>query len=213
MKKHILLIAVAILVAINAFAQQGNYEAAIGQNLEHMRAAKTLEEYQQVANLFERIAAAEQKEWLPAYYASLTYINMTNREQDGDKKDQLLDKAQQHLDKAMKLTPKESELHVLQGLLHLTRINVSPMARGMKYSGLATESFEKAKALNPENPRAYYMLGSTKFNTPKMFGGGPEAAKPYLAAAKDKYAQAKPASPIAPAWGEKATEQLLAKFE
>ncbi|NDK56456.1 hypothetical protein [Pontibacter fetidus] len=211
MKKQILLIVTAILLALNTFAQKGNYEAAIGQNLESMRNAKTVQEYQQVVNKFERIAAAEPNEWLPAYYATLTYINMSDDETDGDKKDQLLDKAQQHLDNAFKLVPKESELYVLQGYVHLMRISVSPMLRGMKYSGLAIENFEKAKALNPDNPRAYFMLGSTKFNTPAMFGGGPEAAKPYLTTAKAKYSQAKPASAIAPHWGQKAAESLLAK--
>lgn len=211
MKKEILLIATGILLAFNTFAQKGNYEAAISQNLESMRSAKTMEEHQQVVNKFERIAAAEPKEWLPAYYATLTYINMSDDEQDGDKKDQLLDKAQHHLDKALTLAPKESELHVLQGYVHLMRISVSPMVRGMKYSGLAIENFEKAKALNPDNPRVYFMLGTTKFNTPAMFGGGPDAAKPYLTTAKQKYTLAKPASTIAPNWGQKSTEALLAK--
>lgn len=211
MKKQVLFIAMAILIAFNTFAQQGNYEAAIGQNLEKMRSAKTVEEHMQVVNKFERIAAAEPDKWLPAYYATLIYINMSDDEQDGDKKDQLLDKAQHHLDKALILTPKESELHVLQGYVHLMRISVSPMVRGMKYSGLAIECFEKAKALNPDNPRVYFMLGTTKFNTPSMFGGGPDAAKPYLTIAKQKYTQAKPASAIAPNWGQKSTESLLAK--
>jgi len=211
MKKHILLISITILFAFNTFAQQGNYEAAMSQNLERMRSAETIEEYQQVVNTFERIAAAEQQQWLPAYYATLTYINMSNSEQDGDKKDQLLDKAQLHLDKALKLAPKESELHVLQGYVHLMRISVSPMVRGLKYSSMAIENFEKAKTLNPDNPRAYFMLGSTKFNTPAMFGGGPEAAKPHLTIAKEKFDRVKPASAIAPSWGQKAAESLLAK--
>jgi tetratricopeptide (TPR) repeat protein len=213
MKKHILLIAIPILLAFSAFAQQGNYEAAMSQNLERMRNAKTMEEHQQVVNTFERIAAAEQQQWLPAYYATLTYINMSDNEKDGDKKDQLLDKAQLYLDKAFKLAPEESELHVLQGYVHLMRISVSPMVRGLKYSGMAIENFEKARALNPDNPRVYFMLGSTKFNTPAMFGGGPEAAKPYLSIAKEKYDQAKPASALAPSWGRKTAESLLAQCE
>ena len=213
MKKHILFIATALLIAFNALAQQGSYETAVAQNIESMRQAKTLEDYQQVTNKFERIAAAEPNAWLPAYYAAFACINMSNREQDGAKKDMVLDRAQQHLDKALKLQPKESELHVMQGYIHLTRIGVSPMVRGMKYSGLARESFEKSKTLNPDNPRAHFMLGSLLFNTPKMFGGGPEAAKPHLALATQKYSQSKPASDIAPQWGRQGAEDLLSKCD
>lgn len=209
MKKQITLIATFLLVSLLAFAQGEAYEATMLKNIEQMKAAKTVEELQQTANVFERIVRAEQKEWLPLYYASLSYINMSAREQKDTMKDQYLDKAQAHLGHGFKLMPKESELHVLQGYLHLMRISVSPMVRGMKYSGLATEAFEMAKKINPENPRAYYMLGTSKFNTPAMFGGGPEAAKPFLVEAKAKFSQHQPSSPIAPQWGEKHTLSLL----
>ncbi|GAB3194409.1 tetratricopeptide (TPR) repeat protein [Pontibacter aydingkolensis] len=212
MKKHILLFSAAILFVLNTFAQSSSFETAMAKNLELMRSGKTAEELQQAANGFERIAAAEQKEWLPLYYAALTYINISSKESDENKKDQYLDKGQEHLNKALKLVPKESELHVLQGYLHLARINVAPMARGMKYSGMATEAFEMAKSLNPANPRVYYMLANTKYNTPKMFGGGPEAARPYLEQAKEKYEAFKPATAIAPNWGEKQVLSMLEQY-
>ncbi|MBC5994958.1 tetratricopeptide repeat protein [Pontibacter cellulosilyticus] len=212
MKKHILFFAAVILFVSSSFAQNNNYETTMAKNLELMRSGKTAEELQQAANGFERIATAEQKEWLPLYYATLTYINISAKEKDESKKDQYLDKGQEHLNKALKLVPKESELHVLQGYVHLARINVSPIARGMKYSGMATKAFEKAKTLNPENPRVYFMLANTKYNTPKMFGGGPEAAKPYLDQAKEKFDVFKPASAIAPNWGKSQTEAMLANY-
>lgn len=181
----------------------------MSKNIVQMREAKTVEEIQQTANMFERIALAEQQEWLPLYYAALIYINMSSQEKQDEKKDLYLDKAQVQLNKAFKLQPKESELYVLQGYLHMIRIGVSPMVRGMKYSGLATEALEKAKSLNADNPRAYFLLGSNKFHTPAMFGGGPNAAKPYLIEAKAKFEKQQFVSPIAPNWGEKQTIYLL----
>jgi len=211
MKKSILFIVAAILMTANTFAQQGHYQAVMGKNLEALRTAQTLEDYQLVANGFERMAAAEQQQWLPTYYASFSYINMSFREKDDDKRDQYLDKAQQHLDKALKLQPKESELYALQGFLHMARIQVSPMMRGMKYSGLAKEALEKAKNLNPDNPRVYYLLGSNTFHTPSMFGGGSQAAKPLLEQAKLKFEKQRAATALAPSWGEPQTLALLAK--
>ncbi|TXK52829.1 hypothetical protein FVR03_00190 [Pontibacter qinzhouensis] len=216
MKKQLLVLATALVAAFTFLttpgtqAQNGNHEAAIAKNLQAMQAANTLEETQQVANAFERIANTEQKEWLPLYYASMNYILLGTKEKEGSKKDKYLDKGQQHLDKALKLAPKESELFALQGWLHQTRIQVSPMMRGMKYSSLASEALENAKKLNPNNPRAYYLLGANLFYTPKMFGGGADAARPVLEQAKAKFEQqSKPATAIAPGWGLKQTLDLL----
>ena len=211
MKKHIILFATALFFTLTAFAQTTSYEAAMGQNLEALGKAKTVEEYQQVANLFERIAGTEQKQWLPLYYASLSYINMCNHEKGNDKKDAYLDKAQDYLQKALKLEPNESELHALQGLLHMVRIQVSPMARGMKYSGMATAALEKAKSINPDNPRVHYLMGSNLFHTPSMFGGGPAAAKPYFEQAKTKYETQKQANSFAPSWGKAQNDSMLAR--
>ncbi|QCR24135.1 hypothetical protein [Pontibacter sp. SGAir0037] len=213
MKKQLLLIATAVLFALNAIAQNTGYEAAIGKNLGAMGRAATVEDMQQVANNFERIANAEQQAWLPLYYATMSYISMSNKEKNEAKKDQYLDKGQQHLDKALKLAPKESELYVLQGWLHQTRLQVSPTTRGMKYSSLTIAALEKAKQLNPDNPRAYYLLGATLFYTPKMFGGGATAAKPLLEEAMAKFAAETTTSAIAPTWGKPQAEALLAQCE
>ena len=76
--------------------------------------------------------------------------------------------------------PKESELHVLQAFLYPSRILVDPMGRGMEYMGLILTSLETAKALNPENPRIYFLEGINKANLPPSMGGGSELAKPIL---------------------------------
>ncbi|WP_439881016.1 hypothetical protein ACSX1A_17945 [Pontibacter sp. MBLB2868] len=211
MKKTVIFFVAAILVAFNSLAQQGNYESAMAKNIQALGNAKTVKEYQQTANIFERIASAEQGQWLPLYYATLSFINMCKPERESDKKDLYLDKAQEQLNKALHLQPKESELHALQGLLHMTRIQISPMVRGMKYSGLATEALEKAKNLNPDNPRAYYLMGTNLYYTPSMFGGGPEAAKPQFEQAKAKFDLQKQAPTLTPAWGKSQNESMLAR--
>ncbi|MBA9079281.1 hypothetical protein [Rufibacter quisquiliarum] len=210
MKKLLLLPLLFIALFANA---QAKYQAALTDALAKMEASKNAEEMQNSANQLTRIANAEPKEWLPNYYAAYAHINLTFLLKDEDQRDQTLDKAQVFLDRALKLQPKESELYVLQGYLHQARLVISPMMRGMKYSGLATTALEKATQLNPNNPRAYFLLGQNAFNTPKMFGGGAEAAKPILAKAKEKYAAYKPASSLLPNWGESRALALLAKCQ
>ncbi|RNI30190.1 hypothetical protein EFA69_11875 [Rufibacter immobilis] len=208
MKKLLILPFLFLALFVNA---QANYQTALTDALTKMKTANTAEEMQSVANQCSRIVSAEPKEWLPNYYAAYTNITLTFLLKDDDQRDQVLDKAQTFLDRALKLQPKESELYVLQGYLHQARLVVSPMMRGMKYSGLASTALEKAKTLNPNNPRVYFLLGQNAFNTPKMFGGGTDVAKPILAKAKEKYATQKPANALLPNWGESRALALLAK--
>ncbi|MFB9861746.1 hypothetical protein [Rufibacter immobilis] len=210
MKKLLILPFLFLALFVNA---QANYQTALTDALAKMKTANTPEEMQSIANQCSRIANAEPKEWLPNYYAAYTNVSLTFLLKDDDQRDQVLDKAQTFLDRALKLQPKESELYVLQGYLHQARLVVSPMMRGMKYSGLASTALEKAKTLNPNNPRVYFLLGQNAFNTPKMFGGGADVAKPILAKAKEKYAAQKPANALLPNWGESRALALLAKCD
>ncbi|WP_315818240.1 hypothetical protein [Paraflavitalea speifideaquila] len=46
------------------------------------------------------------------------------------------------------------------------RMMADPMNRYMTYGPQATEALQKAKSLNPENPRVYLLEGQDKFYTP-----------------------------------------------
>ncbi|PSR54375.1 hypothetical protein AHMF7605_13065 [Adhaeribacter arboris] len=210
--KTVLFILSFILVATSTFAQN-TFVTAMAGAISDLQKAKTSAELQGTVNKFERIASSETKEYLPLYYAAQGYIQMSFLEQEGTKKDQLLDRAQQHLDQALKLQANESEIFALQGLLHQARIQIDAMNRGAQYAPLAMQALEKAKNLNPENPRAYYLMGQNLFYTPAMFGGGPAAALPLLTQAQQKFAQFKPTSAIAPDWGLTINNYLLEKCQ
>ena len=208
MKKTILSICLMAFVSLN-FAQNQQYYQSMGQNLQMFATAQSAQDWQNIANQFERIANVEKKEWLPLYYAAQATIFMAFTEQDKTKIDAYLDIAQKFVDRAFAITPNESEMHVLQGLLYQARIGVDMMARGMQYSMMADESFEKAKELNPENPRIYYLKGQSVYYTPEAFGGGKQNALPLFKQAKEKFDKFEPATPISPNWGKEQNEQLL----
>lgn len=98
---------------------------------------------------------------------------------------------------------------MLQAFLFLARIQAYPMERGMEYSMKANASLEKAVSLNPENPRSYYLRGTTLYFTPEQYGGGKEAAMPLLMQAKEKFAQFVPPSEFWPRWGKAHLEMLI----
>ncbi|MDX8339480.1 hypothetical protein SLH46_09825 [Draconibacterium sp. IB214405] len=204
-----LIFSVAILTAA---AQGKNYEAAMTAALEKMKNSETVANFQQVANTFERISMTETKEWLPLYYASYSMIVISYMDEDVDKKDAYLDKAQQFLDKALKIAPDESELYSLQAFLYPSRITIDPMTRGMEYMPKMNAAIDKAIALNPENPRSYYLRAVTLFNTPEQFGGGAKVARPHFETAKEKFDKFEPESPLHPNWGKEINEMEMQKI-
>lgn len=200
---------IAMMIAATTFGQGDQYLKTMQDNLKSMAKAESPEDFQQIANRFERVAVVEPGKWLPSYYAGYSYIIMSFNETDGDRVDQLLDLAQKHIDRALEVAPNESEIYTIQGLLFQARISVDYMARGMKYSQKAQASLGKAKSLNPENPRIYYLIGQNLYNTPPFAGGGPDKAHPYFKQAKEKYASFTLVNELYPDWGMKENEGLL----
>jgi len=212
MKKVYLIFAI-IAISLPTFAQENRYQEAMLSIIESLDNADGSDAYLDCASRFERIATAEKNLWMPYYYASYSLVVMSFDETDGAKKDLVLDRAQQLLDVALEMEPKESELLTLQAFLYPSRILVDPMSRGMEYMGLMFSSLETAKALNPENPRIYFLEGVNKANLPTSMGGGPEEAKPILEMAVTKFEAFQNSDPLWPHWGEEAARAELDKLK
>ncbi|UOQ99514.1 hypothetical protein MUN81_08485 [Hymenobacter sp. 5317J-9] len=160
----------------------------------------------------ERAASARPTDWLPRYYQARGYLKMGFAGTDGDAQDKLFDQAQAALDQAAKLPDAEqAEILVLQAYIYQGRIMVSPMTRGMVYSGRVGEALARAQALAPANPRVYLLLGNDAFYRPSMFGGGADKAKPYYEKAKALFATFRPATALSPTWGAAMADAMLAK--
>ena len=204
-----------VFSAIMVFTQNNqDYVMFMSRQKAAMATTTTIAGLQDLANSFERIANAQTDKWHPLYYAAFCYVNMSCKSQAGEDKDKYLDKAQIMLDRALEIYPDESELMVLQGLLYQGRIQVDPKARGKSFSGKANKALKKAIEFNPENPRAYYLLGLNVLHTPKGFGGGVEAACPHFAMANEKYKKLVPSHVLDPTWGaEENYRQLTTNCE
>lgn len=206
MKKVITLIALLAVTAANA--QNKKFISGMKKSLTALDSVKKNEQYQGVANEFERIANAEKKEWLPNYYAAFCYI-MLAFDAPTDKIDSYCDKADAFLRKADSISPKNSEVFVLKAMVASARIGVNPMARGMQYGMESGSAIEKAISYDPKNPRAFLQKGTSAFFTPEMYGGGAKAAKPDLEKAVEYFKTFKPASEIHPGWGKARATELL----
>ncbi|OJJ14624.1 hypothetical protein BKI52_42090 [marine bacterium AO1-C] len=224
--KKITLLLVCVLTTLSLFANgdadkykkapfinSDKYKKAMLTNLGKMKNAKTKADMQTVANQFERIASAEKGKWLPSYYAAYTYIRMVRFEKDAAKKDQVLDKADGLLKAAAKLAPNNSEVVALEAYLALTRLSVDPMARGREYSGMVFAKAGKAKALNPKNPRPYFLEAILKMNMPPAFGGGKDQACPLFKSAAQNFESFQPKTELMPNWGKETNAKMMKRAE
>lgn len=214
MKTTLLLLIAALATQSPVWAQSDQYKQAMKQAITTMQTRNeqsTITDMLASANQFERIASAEPKEWLPRYYAGLNYVYLGFMGKDEAAKDKYLDQADTNLKAAESLAPDNDELAVLKAYIAQARMVVDPMNRWQQYGPLFQAGIEKAKSLNPNNPRPYALEGSSLMYTPDQFGGGPATACPVLKQAVEKFATFKPASDLSPIWGQKQIEPLLAK--
>lgn len=201
----------ALLLSTSTLFANDKYTETMLKNIEAVYKAQSLEEYQQSANTFKRIADAEKTKWEPFYYEAFAYVMMATRESEGIKKDSYLDAALVAVKAASALAPAESELVALEGFVHMIRVTVDAAARGQQYSGMAFQSFNKAVAMNPENPRALSLLAQMEFGTAKFFGSSTADACATATKSLEKFSTYKSDNPLAPAWGRGMTESLKTK--
>lgn len=206
MKRYFL---IAILSAPVALLAADKYTEQMTRNINAIYKAETPAEFQEAINAFERIGNAEKSKWEPFYYASFGYVLLASREADLSKKDALLDQAKAALDKASSIRPGDSEIIALEGFIAMIRVTVDPATRGPQYSMMAMQSFGKAAAIDPGNPRALALMAQMQFGTAQFFKQEPTEACATARKALDLFNTTTPADRLAPAWGKSMTEGLL----
>ena len=207
----ILLAAFLFVLVKGAFANDGKYMEAMKKNIDAIYKAQTIEELQSSVNAFQRIADAEKTKWEPHYYAAFGNILMAAREKEGARKDSYLDIAMEAVKKCKVIAPEESEIIALEGFVYMIRVTVDPATRGQQFAGLAMQTFGKAIALNPENPRALSLLAQMQYGTAQFFGSSTSEACGTLAKSLEKFATYKSENPLAPLWGKQGAEGLKAQ--
>lgn len=157
--------------------------------------------------MFERIAAAEKNSYLPNYYVALINTTAVFTEKDKTKIDLLLTKAQDALDKEIIKDQNNAELYVLQALIYTGYVVADPMTNGMKYSAKVMEAYAKAKAIDPNNPRAVFGEADYQLGGAKWTGVDTKPLCVQVDKAIELFATFKPETQFSPKWGlERALE-------
>jgi hypothetical protein len=208
MKK--MLFVFALLIGLGCQAQSDKYVAAMQKNLPLFDSAKTIDQLQSLAGTFERIGDAEKTQWLPFYYAALAQT-LAGWNPDMKDKDANSQKINAYLAKAEAIE-KNAETYAIENMSATQQMLVDPQTRWQTNGKDASEALQKGLALDPNNPRLYYLQAMSLFNTPAQFGGGKDKAKPVFEKSVALFKAAQP-KPLYPDWGQKQAETMLAQCQ
>ncbi|MBU3822875.1 hypothetical protein KO566_12450 [Flavobacteriaceae bacterium XHP0103] len=202
MKHIILILAFLITSSINA---QSNYQEGMQKAFQLWGENKPTE----ASNLFERIASAENGNWVPLYYAAQVKIVNSFGETNKDKLTMQLDKAQALLDEATSISKNNPEIMVLQAMLHMAWIAFDGVTYGMTLSAKVVDLYAKAEQLAPENPRVVYSKAEWNIGSAQYFNQDTSAFCKDLERSLELFANFKPETPFHPNWGKDRAEALL----
>lgn len=196
MKKQIIIIVVLLVTGLTQ--AQSNFEKGMSKAFELWQADKTDE----AENMFERIAKAEPKEWLPNYYIAQINSLKSWTEKDATVLKAQLDKAQQHLDEAMLKSENNAEILVMQAQVLTNWVAFDGMTYGMKYGAKIPELYNKALAIDAANPRAALGKAEWAMGSAKYFGKDTAPYCKEVEASIELFNTFKPESRLHPNWGK-----------
>lgn len=197
----LLVFSISIAVTAQTNYQQG-MQKALGLWGQHKNS--------EAISLFERIANAEKDNWIPYYYAAQIEITSSFGLTDENLLDAKLKKGQVFLDQAKNISKDNSEILVLQALLHTVWVAYDGATYGMKYSEKITNLYKKAAALAPENPRVIYCQAEWNIGGAKFFGEDTQPFCKDIEKSLDLFATFELPSPFYPNWGKDRAKEILA---
>lgn len=210
MTRYILLIAAAAMFFLKAQAQ--DFQEPLKKTFLAFDTTQDVQKKIEASNKMTMIAKKWSGEWAPHFYNAYSKATLSYMETDEKKRDAYVDEADKELGEAVAILGKDNdETYVMAAMLANARMAVDGRNRWQKYGKIFDENLEKAKAINENNPRIYYLKGVSKFFTPKMFGGGKKAAISYFEKADGLFAKETDADMNKPFWGKVQTAYFIAQ--
>lgn len=195
----VLLLTSTILVA------QDQYTNGMTRALSLWGEGKNME----ASNLFERIAMAEDDNWIPYYYVAQVNTVASFGEKDEQKLTQQLEKAKEFVDIAKRLSPNNAELLVQEAMINTAWMAFDGATYGPMLSGKNMQLYNQALQLAPTNPRVVYSKASWDMGSARYFG---KDTAPYckdVERALELFATFENDTPFYPNWGEDQAKREL----
>ena len=203
MKKTTLIIALFLSTLTIA---QDQYAKGMGKAMDLWGKGQIME----ASNLFERIAMAEDDNWIPYYYVALVNTTASFGEKDVEKMTRQLEKAKEFIDIAKKISPDNAELLIMEAMTNTAWIAYDGATYGMTLSGKNAQLYQKALELAPDNPRVVLSKAEWDMGSARYFG---KDTTPYckdVERAVELFATFKGGDdPFYPKWGPEQAERVL----
>lgn len=197
--------ALLVFLVSQVILSQTNFE----KSMKHGFVLMSENKFEEAANTFERIAQVETDNWLPYYHLALLKTWTTFEMEDKIKVKAQLKQAEELADKAAIISPDNSEIYVLKALINVAKIAMDPMTYGASLSPATTSLYQKAIALNKNNPRAHSGLIEFEMGGARYFK---QDLSPYCKRLKETvalYQNFKPESEFHPNWGIERVLEVL----
>lgn len=160
----------------------------------------------------EMVAGTAKTDWISQYHAAYCNAITASRQSDTTSALPYLEKAKDYHRSADSLKKNESENVLLTGMIKHIHSELDTTLRE-KLGAEVVKDYEKAKKLNPENPRVYLLMGERLLKLPEQAGGGKKKAKEMALTALKKFEKDTHEDPAWPTWGKSRAEALLAKCD
>jgi len=211
MRKYFLTFALSMM-SFTAFAQ-ADYEKIMSEKIAKLETTRSTDEFQALANDFDRIGKKETNQWLPSYYAALAYLQKGRMQMQSGKMSELsinADIADKYLNQAEAIAGKDnSEIHLLRKMAYSLKMMENPAERYMTDGMKAMEELKKAETLDPNNPRVALIKAEDTYFTPEQYGGSKEKGIEQFKTALEKFNAFKPKTALDPNWGKAEAEYFL----
>jgi len=155
------------------------------------------------AAMIDRVLTVTPNDPSLLYYRSLALYRMASIYTGQKKREEAkraLDEADLLLEQATSKSPTADALALRSGVIGLMIGSSGNPMSGMTLGPMAAGLLDRAKELEPKNPRVWLVSGMSAMFTPKMFGGGTDKAEQDLRRALTYFETDQPTAP-APSWG------------
>lgn len=160
-------------------------------------------------HLFEQVADQEPQRWLPLFYAAQVNVSRSFSEKDINKLRLQLDAAQKSIDRANEISKDNEDLLLLQAQWYTAWIVYDGAQYGMLYSQKASELYQKALAIAPNNPRVVLAVTDWNMGGARYFGESTESYCKDVHRAIELFATFNPKEAFYPTYGLERAEYLL----
>ena len=196
--------AIAMFICTMGFSQT-KYDDGMKKAFELWGQGKNTE----ASAVFERIASAEPKQWLPNYYVAMINTVASFSTKDRAQVSALLEKSQNALDVELLKNPNNAELLVMQAMIFTGWVVFDPMTNGMKYSTQIIDLYDQAQKLDPANPRAVFGKAEYEIGGAAYFGTDTTPMCKEIQRSIPMFDVYKPESLYHPKWGKDRAEEAL----